>query len=214
MIVAPDPVFLFTSVFDRRADLLGVETGRDYQSYILCAFVAHHSAYPRAVHDLGQRCLQHVVEAMITGWHPDLRRLLAEADPDSVMLMRHQTSVDVPACPSGTVTLIGDAMHSMPPVGGLGGNAALRNANLLRATLGTVKAGHATLLPALHRHENEMRTCGRAALRTQRLGLRSNRVAVAGARAWFRACHAIPPLKALNLPYRSQARPRGWERST
>lgn len=62
-----------------------------------------------------------------------------------------------------------------------------------------------------------LRACGQAAvrtaLRTQRQGLRSNRVAVTGTRAWFRACNTIPPLRALSLPYRSQARPRVWETS-
>ncbi|MGH3965791.1 MAG: hypothetical protein ACRDRY_21480 [Pseudonocardiaceae bacterium] len=71
-------------------------------------------------------------------------------------------------------------------------------------------------IPALHRYEAEMRASGyaavRAALHTQRQGLRSNRVAVAGVRAWFRACHAVPSLKRLNLAHRAQARPRPWER--
>jgi 2-polyprenyl-6-methoxyphenol hydroxylase-like FAD-dependent oxidoreductase len=47
MIIAPDPFFLFTSVFQRRSgygDQEGladhnIATGRPYQSYILCAFV-------------------------------------------------------------------------------------------------------------------------------------------------------------------------------
>lgn len=189
---------MFTSVFERRSASAGVpvDTGRPYQSYILCAFVADRSAYPRDVHDLEQGCLRHVVEGMTVGWHPDLRRLLAESDPDSVMFVEHKTSVAVPAWPSTTVTLIGDAIHSMPPVGGLGGNAALRDASLLRATLSTVRAELSALVPALHRYGQELRTCGyaavRAALHTQRQGLRSNRVAVAGSRAWFRACNALP----------------------
>jgi 2-polyprenyl-6-methoxyphenol hydroxylase-like FAD-dependent oxidoreductase len=116
MIVAPDPFFLFSSVFQRRSGSgdLEVDTGRPYQSYILCAFIAHRSAYPRNVYDLDRRCLQHVIEAMTVGWHPDLRRLLAESDPDSVMLTQHKTSVPVPAWPSTNVTLLGDALHSMP----------------------------------------------------------------------------------------------------
>jgi 2-polyprenyl-6-methoxyphenol hydroxylase-like FAD-dependent oxidoreductase len=219
MIVAPDPFFLFTSVFQRRSESSEppVDTGRPYQSYILCAFVAHRSAYPRDVHDLDQRCLQQVVEAMTVGWHPDLRRLLADADSDSVMLVQHKTSVPVPDWPSTNVTVLGDAIHNMPPVGGLGGNAALRDAALLCATLTAVRDGQSPLLLALHRYETEMRTCGNAAIRTalraQRQGLSSNRLAVAGSRAWFRACKGVPALKPLNLPYRAQARPRTWERT-
>ncbi|HEX5347785.1 MAG TPA: FAD-dependent monooxygenase [Pseudonocardiaceae bacterium] len=148
---------------------------------------------------------------------PRPARLLAESDPDSVMLMQHKASVPVPAWPSTNVTLLGDALHSMPPVGGLGGNAALRDANLLCATLTAVRNEQCALVPALHRYEAELRTCGygaaRTALRTQRQGLRSNHLAVAETRAWFRACNAVPALKPLNLPYRSQAQPRTWERA-
>jgi 2-polyprenyl-6-methoxyphenol hydroxylase-like FAD-dependent oxidoreductase len=219
MIIAPDPFFLFTSGFERRSgstELL-IDTGRLYQSYILCAFVAHRSAYPRDVRDLDQQCLRHVVEVMTVGWHPDLRRMLAECDLDSVLLVPHQTCVPVAAWPSTNVTLLGDALHSMPPVGELGGNAALRDASLLCATLAAVRDEQGALVPALHRYEAEMRVCGyaavRAALRTQRQGLRNNRLAVAGSRDWFRACNTVPALKPLNLPYRSQARPRAWERS-
>ncbi|MGH3985670.1 MAG: FAD-dependent oxidoreductase [Pseudonocardiaceae bacterium] len=144
------------------------------------------------------------------GWHPLLRWMVAESDPDSVMLAQHKTSVAIPAWQTTNVTLIGDAAHSMPPVGGLGGNAALRAANLLCRTLAAVGNGQCTVS-----YEAEMRTCGdaaiRTALRTQRQGLRSNRVAVAGARAWFRACKAVPSLGRLTVPYREQARPREWE---
>lgn len=101
-------------------------------------------------------------------------------------------------------------------MGDLGGNAALRDANLLCATLTRGRDGQSPLVPALHSYEAEMRASGyaavRTALHTQRQGLRSNRIAVAGARAWFRACRAVPRLQELNLAYREQARPRTWER--
>lgn len=234
MIIAPAPYFLFTSVFERRSDPAGalsgiggeaigprpellVDTSRDYQSYILCAFVARRDAYPPGVRDLDGSGLQRVVEAMIGGWHPDLRRLVAEADPESVMPVWHGTSVPVAAWESTNVTLIGDAIHSMPPVGGLGGNTALRDANLLCRTLTAVHHGEASLLPAIHGYEAEMLDYGFAAVRTalqsQRQGLRSNRIAVAGARTWFRVSNAVPPLKRKNLPYAEHTRKRPWERT-
>jgi 2-polyprenyl-6-methoxyphenol hydroxylase-like FAD-dependent oxidoreductase len=233
MVIASAPYFLFTSVFDRRSDpveaLSGiggeasglrpellVETTWDYQSYILCAFVAHRDAYPPGVPDLDRPGLQRVVEAMIAGWHPQLRRLVAESDPDSVMPVRHGASVPVAAWESTNVTLIGDAIHSMPPVGGLGGNTALRDANLLCRTLRAVHCGEEPLLPAVHGYEAEMLDYGfaavRTALRSQRRGLHSNRIAVAGAKTWFRVSNAVPLLKRKNLPYVEQARKRTWER--
>ena len=75
----------------------------------------------------------------------------------------------------------------------------------------------ALLVPAIHAYEAEMLEYGfaavRTALRTQRQGLRSNRIAVAGARTWFRVSKAVPPLKRMNLPYAKHASKRPWERA-
>jgi 2-polyprenyl-6-methoxyphenol hydroxylase-like FAD-dependent oxidoreductase len=160
MIVAPAPYFLFTSAFDP-GDATPA-SGR----YGLCAFVARRAAYPPGVHDLNPDGLRRVVEPLIAGWHPVLRRLLAEADPESVMLVQHLTSVPVPAWPSTNITLIGDAIHAMPPVGGLGGNAALRDANLLARLLVEADRGRRSLRPAIAAYETEMREYGFAAVRT------------------------------------------------
>jgi 2-polyprenyl-6-methoxyphenol hydroxylase-like FAD-dependent oxidoreductase len=60
--------------------------------------------------------------------------------------------------------VIGDALHTMPPVGGLGGNAALRDAHLLCRTLAHVERGPADLVVALESAEAEFRATGYAAL--------------------------------------------------
>ena len=53
------------------------------------------------------------------------------------------------------VTLIGDAFHQMPPVGGMGGNAALHDAALLYNTLLSVE-DRDNLLTSLHSCEAEI----------------------------------------------------------
>lgn len=142
MIIAPAPYFLFTSPFQRRDQPAGHHTGHDDDlSYILCTFVAHRAAYPRDVRELDTSALHQVVTDLTACWHPDLRRLIADAEPGSVSLQPHRASVPVTAWKTTTVTLIGDALHAMPPVGGLGGNAALRDAHLLCRTLTRVERG-------------------------------------------------------------------------
>lgn len=237
MILTPAPFFLFTSVFERKQgwaetlDALGdgsaavglspehlIDQSRVYQEYILCAFTARRDVYPPGVHDLDGPGLQRVVERLIADWHPDLRRLVAEADPDSVMLVPYRASVPLGAWESTNVTLLGDAVHSMPPVGGLGANTALRDANLLCRKLTSVDRGAELLLPAIHDYEAEMREYGfdavRAALRETRRGVSDNRIALAAFKTMLRVSQTIPPLKRMLLANEgeAQARPRPWER--
>lgn len=51
-------------------------------------------------------------------WHPHLRELLTRADPASALPIRVTTSEPVPPWKSTTVTLLGDAIHTMTPVSG------------------------------------------------------------------------------------------------
>lgn len=235
MVMAPDPYFLFTAVFDRGrepdeapSDGGGLDGSADstlgqpedaggYRDYVLCAFVGRRGAFPRGVENLDAYAVRGVVEAMIGGWHPKLRRIVAEADPRSVMLMPLTRSARIEPWESTNVTLLGDAVHAMPPTGGLGGNAALRDASLLCRKLVAVDRGEAALLPAVHEFEAEMVEYGFAAvdsaMRTMRLGLVSNRHALAGARTWFRACRVAPPLRRATFrnTWAEHARARPWE---
>src|SRR5262249_26261021 len=75
--------------------------------------------------------LQQQIAHSIGSWHPDLRRLVAESDPDGVMAVRLSSAEPVGPWPTTNVTLLGDAIHTMTPLQGLGGNTALRDAALL-----------------------------------------------------------------------------------
>ncbi len=89
----------------------------------------------------------------------------------------------------GAVTLLGDAIHNMTPMGGIGANTALRDADLLRRTLTAVRDG-ATQIPAVHDYEQQMLNYGFAAVK---LSLRNARGAASTnplARAAFRG--ALP----------------------
>lgn len=54
------------------------------------------------------------------------------------------------------VTLLGDAIHAMPPVGGLGGNAALADASSLHRAILRISKGQVPLEAGLREYEQEM----------------------------------------------------------
>ena len=211
----PDRYCLFTTAFERthtavealnnvrgRAKAAGLNPDLlvdNTQDYLLWGFFANTSEYPVSMQSLDEGGLLRVVGQMMEGWNPDLRRLVAESAPHSVSLNPFKASTVIDPWESTNVTLLGDSIHNMPPVGGLGGNMALRDAWSLAQALTEVQQGKSSLLPAIQAYEAEMRTYGfaavRAALGYTQQAITSKRMERLGSRAWFRICHAIPPMK-------------------
>jgi 2-polyprenyl-6-methoxyphenol hydroxylase-like FAD-dependent oxidoreductase len=233
--IFPPRHFMFTAVFDRsqspdaavsgiadKARMTSLDPELLFESiedddYILWAFIAHRDAYPSGVHSLGGGALQRLVEQMIAGWHPHLHRLVGESDPDSVALFPLKTSVPIEPWASTNITLLGDAIHSMTPLAGLGGNMALRDASLLARTLTAVHRGESPLLPAIHTYEAEMIAYGFAAVRTSlqytRQAISGNRIEREISKTWFRICNSVPLLKRMTFGNRwtgdARPQPRG-----
>jgi 2-polyprenyl-6-methoxyphenol hydroxylase-like FAD-dependent oxidoreductase len=215
LIMSPRRYTLFTAAFDHRPAAVDVLTsirtraqasGLDpdllfdaTSDYILWGFITPADEYPADSARRDGPALQHLVSQRIARWHPDLRRLITASDPSSVALNPFKTAVPIPPWESTNVTLLGDAMHNMPPVGGLGGNLALRDASRLARALVAVQQGESPLLPAIHAYETELRAYGFAAVRDAlehtRQAISGNHLGRMAARTWFRACHALPPLK-------------------
>ena len=216
LIMPPDRYCLFTAPFDRTrisAEVLNSVRERAKEAflnpdllvdtiqedYLLWAFMAHPTEYPVDMQQLNEDGLLRVASQMMEGWHPNLRRLVVESAPNSVSFTPFKASTLIDSWESTNVTLLGDAIHNMPPVGGLGGNMALHDAWLLTRMLTEVQHGTSALLPAIQVYEAEMRAHGfaavRAALGYTQQAITSKRLSRLGSRAWFRACHAIPPLK-------------------
>ena len=185
--VMPPRDFLFTAVFRRReqpADVAarlrdrlaaaGLDTDqllRDAadNDYIMWAFVAHRRSYPSGTDGLRGKALREVVEQRMARWHPVLRRLVAESDPDTIEQFDFAAAAPVKPWPDRSVTLLGDAIHYMPPVGGMGGNTALQDAQRLCAALAAAASGAEPLAAALRDYQAEMLDRGFKTVRGVRL---------------------------------------------
>jgi 2-polyprenyl-6-methoxyphenol hydroxylase-like FAD-dependent oxidoreductase len=134
---------------------LSVDGLRDH---VFWAFVAKRETYgaeadPRHVE--GPR-LHRTVLANIERWHPHLVRLVSDSDPSTVTALRVQSSEPIARWKTTRVTLLGDAIHAMTPLQGLGGNTAFRDAALLRRHLVQADRGQRELLAALEAYERAM----------------------------------------------------------
>jgi salicylate hydroxylase len=200
--------FLFTSVWhpDRRTVWHDADPPEGFllDNAAACTFWAYADAsseFPLAegLDAVSGGHLLRLVLDRTTGWAPALRDLVAGSDPDTVNAIWVRSSTPVDAWQTGPVTLLGDAIHNMTPMAGIGANTALRDADLLRRQLTAVNAGEQRLLPALHEYERQMREYGFAAvqqsLRNARQAGSANRVARGAFRTVLRTVNAVPPLR-------------------
>jgi 2-polyprenyl-6-methoxyphenol hydroxylase-like FAD-dependent oxidoreductase len=212
VVIVDAPCFLFTSVFAPPSAVS--------PPYLLCALNARPQLLPPDLLELDGAALRAVVDVLVARWHPALRRALAESDPESRRAIRFRASDPLPVRAPGPVTLLGDAAHTMPPIGGLGGNTALRDAHLLARLLGAAQRDGRDAVAAIGDYEAEMREYGAAAVRYSRVqaeqALAEGAAATLGARAWFRLCAAVPALRRRTFtPGRAEpATPRPWELAT
>jgi 2-polyprenyl-6-methoxyphenol hydroxylase-like FAD-dependent oxidoreductase len=210
VITVDRPYFMFTSVF---------EPPRGGRPYVLCALVARSDALPPDVTELSGDALRVAVDVLVAGWHPGLRRALASSDAGSRRAVAFHATEPGPAWDPGPVTVLGDAIHAMPPIGGLGGNTALRDAHLLGQLLPAVAHSGRDLTAAVGEYEAEMRDYGAAAVHYSMAqkdqALADGAAATAGARAFFRLCSAVPALRrrAFAKSWIGPATARSWERT-
>jgi 2-polyprenyl-6-methoxyphenol hydroxylase-like FAD-dependent oxidoreductase len=206
LVIPKDRGSLFTAVWhpDRRV----IAPDRDAPEgflldntvpFVLWGYSDAATAFPEGVESLSGADLKRLVLARTGGWAPALRDLIAGSEPEAVNAIRLRSATPVDAWPTTSVTLLGDAIHNMTPMAGVGANTALRDAELLCRRLTDVAAGRSALLPALHDYERQMLDYGFAAvkqsLRNARQAGSANRLGRTGFRTAMRLTGALPPLR-------------------
>jgi 2-polyprenyl-6-methoxyphenol hydroxylase-like FAD-dependent oxidoreductase len=102
---------------------------------------------------------------MTSNWHPVLANLIACSDQESISAVPVLTSIPIEAWESTNITLLGDAIHTMTPLQGLGGSSALRDAGVLHRVLVEVGRGACSPTMAIREYEKAMINYGFAAVR-------------------------------------------------
>jgi 2-polyprenyl-6-methoxyphenol hydroxylase-like FAD-dependent oxidoreductase len=180
-------------------------TEEDREEYVMWGFSARREklALAKDAEALSGAELKDAVEALIGDWHADLRRLIAWTDPVNVKVFSVKTSVPVAPWRTRNVTLLGDALHNMPPFRGIGGNTALWDAAKLREALIAVDQGERDLLEALADYEKAMIDHGfravRASLKDMARFHAEGFIARSMTKAFFRTLDRVPALRTLVL---------------
>lgn len=164
--------------------------------YILWAYVAHRKTFQEIPDD--PIALQQALNDRVANWNPFLQRLIAETDAGTIQAFEFSAAKKPDPWPTSNVTLLGDALHAMPPVGGMGGNAALRDAELLSAAVVSIRDGqpHVATLRAC---EASMLAQGfeavSASLLYTQLAISRIPLMRSTAKIFFRTCGLIGPLR-------------------
>ena len=138
----------------------GPQPDVSFAPYLLLALNTDVARLPADLTRRDGPALRAVVDDLTAGWDPTVRRLLAEADPASRSGVRFGVATEPPPWSPTRVTVLGDAIHSMPATGGRGGNTALADARALVSAL----TDDGPLLTAIGAYEEGMRERGRAAI--------------------------------------------------
>ena len=169
--------------------------------YVFWSFSTRNESFPpgRRPGEVQGEDLRAEVLEMVAAWHPNLRRLIREAVPDTILSLPIRTSVRVEPWETSRVTLLGDAIHSMTPYRGIGANIALRDAALLGRNLAAAHRGEITMERAVDEYEAQMLDYGfeavESSLRAMEQVHAEGVFAEAVGKTVLRAINAVPMLK-------------------
>ncbi|MEU3618024.1 FAD-dependent monooxygenase [Streptomyces sp. NPDC006872] len=195
IVTSDTPAFGFTAAFDPPA----LDPDLDITPYVLIAPAWPVTGPRDDPAGLSGKDLIKMVGGVIETWHPALRRMVSDSEPDSNSAVLLRASPARPPWNPSPVVLLGDALHTMPPTAGRGANTALRDAHLLARRLGDAANGRRNLLSAVGEYEAEVRDYGagivEGSVRRMAGFTSSGRIRVGLNRAFLRTCAALPPLR-------------------
>ncbi|MEU7162198.1 FAD-dependent oxidoreductase [Streptomyces chrestomyceticus] len=93
---------------------------------------------------------------MTPDWSPGPHKLFSMGDRQTTSPINIRTSVLIPSWSAGSITLLGDATHTMTPGQGVGANTSLRDAARLCSGLIRCVRSDTTLLEAIDAYKEKM----------------------------------------------------------
>ncbi|WP_160138601.1 FAD-dependent oxidoreductase [Chryseobacterium sp. c4a] len=146
-----DAMVFDSSRKDTSSDLLS-----PVSNYFYWAFIGDPEAFGLLQADFynhsGEEILP-IIHQLTHDWHSQLKALFNYADQKSLSINPIRSSLSKEPWPSGNITALGDAVHTMSPAGGVGANTAFIDAALLTENIMT----HSNISMAIADYEDKMR---------------------------------------------------------
>jgi len=163
-VMATDPrhraMMLMTMRFRERPDAAATHWAPDVALAPREDYVSWAVLFPANEFDDGKadsNTLQDVACECVGPFPSGFRKVVEEGDPTDVAFTPIVES-RTPEWATRRVTLIGDAIHAMPPVGTRCASTALVDARVLTDRLRTAQVGNTDVLTAIHAYEDTMRS--------------------------------------------------------
>lgn len=104
-----------------------------------------------------QAVLHKVMFDVTEDWHLTIQQIIRLTDLSAVAMLPIRNGRPEIAWKTGSVTLLGDAIHAMSPAGGVGANTALKDASLLGSMFAKIDSENGEITNALNDYEKQMR---------------------------------------------------------
>jgi 2-polyprenyl-6-methoxyphenol hydroxylase-like FAD-dependent oxidoreductase len=214
MVVPPSPCSMFMAMWKRSGEAaqtlrrLGIEGplpgDEDYLILALGGRPDFFGLDERSGSVTGST-LKDVLRRTTAGWHPNLRKLIEMVSEEQLFLNHVRTSQPPVPWRSTHITLLGDAIHSMTPYRGVGGNIALKDAALLTSQLTQAHQGQKPLLEAIAEYEASMCQYAFAAVADSLKAMKQftgpkKYPAFSIFKTGMRVANAVPKLKSIFIP--------------
>jgi 2-polyprenyl-6-methoxyphenol hydroxylase-like FAD-dependent oxidoreductase len=195
---------MFVSMWRAPVDTKVPSAEAEIAPFVVWAYIVAEDALPAGVDKFSQRQMLDLALQRSQHFDGGLWVTMFNSEVESVSLVPLKTMPELPLWESSAVTLIGDAVHNMTLLAGIGANTALRDARLLHNALVEVASGQSNLKAAISNYENQMRLYANEAV-VQSLRNAQNAVSA----SWFkrtifrtllRIAEALPEFKAKMFP--------------
>ena len=148
--------------------------GKKPEHYALWAYVVPRQHTPPNPRQLSTDALQEIALAGMRDWSPHLTKLVRDADKSTIAPIELRSAPHLDPWQPTNITLLGDAIHSMTPMAGIGANTALRDSELLADALVDAAANRISIVDAIGKYEERMREYANAAVSFSRRNAESS----------------------------------------